>query len=325
MNIENPLISVIVPVYNVSQYLPDCIESIIKQTYENLEIILVDDGSTDSSGEICDKYAQKDPRIKVIHKENGGVASARNNGLKMLTGKYVGFVDSDDTISADMYEKLYLSLKETDSDISVCDCYYCSSPGNHKDPNEDTETFLTFSREEALMEMYAGKYISAFVWNKLFKAEIIRDLRFDTDIHVGEDLLFSSQAIIKSKKICNRSGRYYNYLQRETSAMHRPPDYKFITNYHAHFKILECLKDNGLGHLSKYVDFMIILISIRLVRKVYLSGSIQKEYCVFAKNNLKKHLNKESFLLLSTSAKCKALLIVISWRLYFLSLKILKR
>lgn len=114
------LISIIVPVYNVEQYLDDCLISIINQTYKNLEIILIDDGSTDKSGKICDEYAKKDSRIIVIHKENGGVSSARNAGLRIAKGAYIGFVDPDDWIAEDMYEVLYSNAKKYDADVSVC-------------------------------------------------------------------------------------------------------------------------------------------------------------------------------------------------------------
>lgn len=110
-------ISVIVPVYNVEDYLEECINSILGQTYKNLEIILVDDGSTDNSSKICDIYEKKDKRIKVIHKENGGLSSARNEGLKYRTGEYISFVDSDDFIDKTMYEKLYSAIKKYDADV----------------------------------------------------------------------------------------------------------------------------------------------------------------------------------------------------------------
>ena len=115
-----PKISVIVPVYNVEKYLRKCIESILNQTFREFELILVDDGSTDSSGKICDEYALKDSRIKVIHKENGGASSARNAGLDVAKGEYIGFVDSDDWIEMDMYGELYRLIKENNTDISVC-------------------------------------------------------------------------------------------------------------------------------------------------------------------------------------------------------------
>ena len=131
------LISVIVPVYNIEAYLRKCIDSILAQTYTNLEIILVDDGSTDNSGEICNEYAAKDARIRVIHKGNGGLSSARNTGIDIATGKYIGFVDSDDYLAPDMYEKLLGAIVNNHADISVCNVH-------HVDENEEliSSTFL---------------------------------------------------------------------------------------------------------------------------------------------------------------------------------------
>ena len=117
----NEKISVIVPVYNVENYIQYCLESLVNQTYKNLQIILVDDGSTDSSGYICDKYALKDKRIKVIHKSNGGLSSARNSGMQLADGNYIGFVDSDDFIMPTFYEELYNLLQKYDSDIAECE------------------------------------------------------------------------------------------------------------------------------------------------------------------------------------------------------------
>ena len=117
---ELPLISVIVPVYKVEKYLNQCIESVLAQTYQNLEIILVDDGSPDRSGEICEEYAKKDTRIRVLHKSNGGLSTARNTGLQIISGAYIAFLDSDDYLAPDMYETLYRELIENDADIAVC-------------------------------------------------------------------------------------------------------------------------------------------------------------------------------------------------------------
>ena len=117
---NKPMISIIVPVYNVESYLADCVDSITAQTFKDIEIILVDDGSPDSCGQICDDYAKTDKRIRVIHKQNGGLSDARNAGIQLASGRYLGFIDSDDYIATDMFERLYNSIIETDSDIAMC-------------------------------------------------------------------------------------------------------------------------------------------------------------------------------------------------------------
>ena len=161
----SPLISIIVPVYDVEPYLRKCIDSILIQSYRDLEIILVDDGSPDNCGAICDEYAEKDKRIKVIHKKNGGLSDARNAGLDIATGEYIGFVDSDDWVMPDMYEYLYKAVKEYDADMSVCGYYdywgktisgrYC----------QDIQVYKGQEGIKALLDLKFGNY----VWNKLYK------------------------------------------------------------------------------------------------------------------------------------------------------------
>ena len=140
---KEELISVIIPVYNVEKYIRYCLDSVINQTYKNLEIIIVDDGTKDSSGEIAEEYAAKDSRIKVIHKENGGLSDARNVGLDVATGRYIAFLDSDDVISLDFYEYLYNMIKEKDYDIAECEFFRISS-----DDIENVQKILDEKNEE---------------------------------------------------------------------------------------------------------------------------------------------------------------------------------
>ena len=162
-----PLISVIVPIYNVEKYLPQCIESILRQTYTNLEIILVDDGSPDSCPQICDDYAAKDSRIKVIHQANSGVSAARNSGLKIAKGKYIGFIDGDDYIEPDMYEYLYNLITVYEGNISVCTV-------------TDKPTLIKTQKPLAIpsIKAFTLLYKQSYVCNKLFCARIIKNIRF---------------------------------------------------------------------------------------------------------------------------------------------------
>ncbi len=319
-----PLISVIVPVYNVEDYLEKSVKSILAQTYDNLEIILVDDGSTDSSGSLCDAYAEKDSRIKVIHKENGGVSSARNAGLDAARGELVGFVDSDDTALPNMFERLLQNMKDTGSDISICNIFYCGAQEGDGAKDTGEEKFMTFSAEDAISAMLMRKHFTSSVYNKLFSADLLCDVRFEESIHIGEDLLFCTKAIAKSKKLCLRSGRYYNYYVRASGAMRSIVGEKHTTVYTAHLMISDYLRERGLGHLTKFVDTSIIMTSMKLLRRIYIGKDIQKKYCNFFKTCLKKHLNKESFALLTKGVKFRALIVAVSWRLYFLIMKIVK-
>lgn len=171
------LISVIIPVYNVEKYLNKSIESVIKQTYKELEIILVDDGSTDSSGKICDEFAQKDDRIKVIHKKNGGLSDARNAGISEAKGKYLGFIDSDDYIDKNFYEILYNVLKKYNSDISIC-----KHRETYTDYEENTSKLeikeQVFNTEQALKELLLFGEVNNYAWNKLYKKELFNEINY---------------------------------------------------------------------------------------------------------------------------------------------------
>ncbi|EME3187758.1 glycosyltransferase, partial [Enterococcus faecalis] len=164
-----PKISIIVPVYNVEKYLEKCVRSILAQTFTDFELILVDDGSPDSSGAMCDQFAEQDQRVKVIHKENGGLSDARNAGIEIATGEYLGFVDSDDYIADDMYELLYTNIVKEDADLSICGIY---DVYEGKEPIVKSLIQGTFSREEALLLILQGNIISVHAVNKLYKRKL---------------------------------------------------------------------------------------------------------------------------------------------------------
>ena len=212
-------ISIIVPVYNVERYLGKCINSILNQTFADFELILVDDGSTDRSGYICDDYKKKDNRIKVIHKENGGLSSARNAGLDIAKEKYIGFVDSDDFINKNMYEFLYKDIKVNNSDIAICDYeeVYENEKGiNYQESNSST---LVLTNIEALWKIYDKKgwnYVIA--WNKLYKKYLFDDIRFPIG-KIHEDEMIAHEVLYKANKITYNNKKLYYYLQRENSIM----------------------------------------------------------------------------------------------------------
>lgn len=215
-----PAISVIVPVYNVKEYLSKCIESILSQTYSAFELILVDDGSTDGSGEICDDYASKDPRVRVIHKINGGVSSARNLGLGIVDYEYITFVDSDDYLGKAYLQKLSEAMSHSDADMVV--------GGEIKVENGREQTFSF--RNDILSQKRFSQLFSEYdlqkrcsPWGKLLKTQIIKEvkLEFDEKIHLGEDIIFMFQYISSCKSICLTSSSEYYYIQREGSLTKR--------------------------------------------------------------------------------------------------------
>lgn len=170
-------ISIIIPVYKVEGYLRKCLDSVLAQTYRALEILLVDDGSPDNCGAICDEYAARDDRVRVIHKPNGGLSDARNAGLEAAAGQWIGFVDSDDYIAPDMFEKLYLAASRTGAGIAVCG-YRVVSDAGPAAPPRGVEKELVLERDEAIRLLLEDKRLQNYVWNKLYRAEYWRGVRF---------------------------------------------------------------------------------------------------------------------------------------------------
>lgn len=211
----NLLISVIIPIYNVEEYLDECVQSVINQTYENLDIILVDDGSTDTSGKICDKYGDLDKRIQVIHKKNGGLSDARNAGLLQAKGDIIGFVDGDDYIDKEMYQTLYNLLLE-----NACDIAYCTYQKiGEEDVYIPTKNVEVLSKEEALtyyVKGYKNYRMSPAVWQRIFKKEVIADFKFPVGI-CYEDLVWGAQVYNQCEKVVFVDEQLYYYRIRKNS------------------------------------------------------------------------------------------------------------
>ncbi|EOU1892848.1 glycosyltransferase [Clostridium perfringens] len=210
-----PKISIIVPVYKVENYIHTCVDSILNQRFKDFELILVDDGSPDKCGEICDEYAKKDNRIIVIHKENGGQATARNAALDVASGEYIGFVDSDDYIEPDMYEILYKICVENECDISNCSSIIHF---NKKIVVNGGHNIITHNREEAMKVLMEGFLYDECLWTKLIKRELFEGLRIPTGI-AYEDTAFTYKLFDKANKICCIGEAKYNYIKRENSTM----------------------------------------------------------------------------------------------------------
>ena len=175
----NPVISIIVPVYKVEKQLNKCIESILNQTFKDYELILVDDGSPDNCGHICDEYEKKDSRIKVIHKKNGGLSDARNAGLDIALGKYIGFVDSDDIIHPQMYEKLYNCINKSNLDIVQCKFKRFKSIEEININISDSElNFKEYNSQDAIIDLIDNNKINVNAWNKLYKRELFQNERY---------------------------------------------------------------------------------------------------------------------------------------------------
>lgn len=208
---EQPLITVAVTVYNIRDYLQRSIESVCNQTYSNLEILLVDDGSTDGSEKVCDEYALKDSRIRAIHKKNGGPSEARNLAIEQAKGEYIAFVDGDDWIEPDMYENMYFAMKKADAGLAVC-AYKQVSVNHVQDPTNDM--ILYFDKDEALESFIKEEedvLIQNAAWNKLFKKELLRELRFPVG-KLYEEIVFTTKLLHEADRVVYLNQGYYNYV-----------------------------------------------------------------------------------------------------------------
>lgn len=223
-----PLISVIIPVYNNERYLCECLDSIIAQKYYNIQVITVDDGSTDKSGKILDQYAAKDNRIEVYHIQNAGVSTARNAGLKHALGEYITFVDSDDTVSLDMYNILideFLNKK----DIDIVHCGY---ENRRLDGNSNivlgTNRKYCFNRTEGMLHFIKGDLFTGALWNKVYRKEIINNLQFNETIKINEDVLFNFYAFKNARESVLIDQPLYHYYERENASTKRTDNRKKI-------------------------------------------------------------------------------------------------
>ena len=215
-NESSPLISIIVPVYNVKAYLERCFDSIRGQTYRNLEIIVVDDGSTDGSEDICDEYARLDNRIKVIHQNNAGQSAARNKALSVAQGEFLGFVDADDWIDGDMYEFLYNLVLENHVDISICS-HYVEKQGKTR-VRYSSGVKTVFSRDEAIRALVVDKRVRNYVWDKLFRRQLFNNIRFPIG-RLFEDLAVTYQVFYNSDRIVMEDKPKYHYVVHNESSM----------------------------------------------------------------------------------------------------------
>lgn len=237
-------VSVIVPVYQVEQYLKQCLDSILNQTFKDIEVILIDDGSKDNSGKICDEYALKDNRVKVIHQDNMGLSDARNSGMNMISGKYYMFVDSDDYVSEQMIEKLYTSAVETDADVVCCNFEYFWE-------NNEKVSFSTKQKREELnsSEIFSHRKneknygIWTVAWNKLYKSSSMNSFRFRSG-KIHEDEFWANDIYQKDLKVVTIEDSLYYYRQRHNSIVS-------IKNIQKEFDLIEAFQERMQIYLNQ--------------------------------------------------------------------------
>lgn len=245
------LVSFIIPIYNAEKYLDECIKSIIKQTYSNFELLLVNDGSTDNSAIICDTYANKDSRIKVIHKINGGDSSARNIGLDNAKGEYICFVDADDVIHPKLLETTLSVLMETQQDIII----YRYKLFNNKIiySQNSNNSFFVMSNQEAIKEMLKGQKYRGLMCNKLVHRHYYENIRFPEGRSFGEDTYVTYQVLIECPSVVYLDEIFYYYRQNDKSALHQDVSEKNLEV----FDTYNTMQENLLKHYSNLEKFFV--------------------------------------------------------------------
>lgn len=235
------MISVIVPIYKAEAHLRKCLDSITGQTYRDLQIILVNDGSPDNSGSICEEYAEKDSRIVVIQKENGGVSAARNTGLEAADGEWIGFVDADDWIEPDLYEYLLGMADAHQADVVQCAVAMECGEKSAVLYSVQGDTGVVLSKES--LRSFSGS-----VWNKLYRRGIVKDLRFDRAYSIGEDYLFNAEVLAQTNRVVFASFPKYHYTVLDDSSSHVVPT----------LKMLRSIRETSLLAVEKVKDMPVL-------------------------------------------------------------------
>ncbi|MGY3724077.1 Glycosyl transferase family 2 [Granulicatella balaenopterae] len=279
-------ISVIIPMYNVEPYIAHCLDSLLKQTYTNLEIVLVNDGSSDLTGEIAEQYRKRDQRINIIHIENGGASNARNIGLRHATGEYVLFIDADDYIKNDMIELLFTYSQEYNADVAIA-----RLEGTHQQvfsfQEEENRTIEIWDNEQTLKEMLRTEKVSMFPVAKLIRKEILADLEFDVSLKLAEDAMFLTQLYLKEDiNTIFVNQVLYAYFQREGSAT-KSVDLSYVFDT---IKAYEYIYQQVISHypaLNKELVNRKNWADLEVYDKLVAFGDINEQKCISLERKIK--------------------------------------
>ncbi len=287
-------VSVVLPFYNTGKYLSRCIDSIMKQTYSNYELLLINDGSTDNSGEIAHTWERSDQRIQVIDKENSGVSDSRNWGIERATGEYLFFIDADDWVEPNILELLVAELEQNQSDWSICAIW--KEYSNKKVLSAGHSTGIV-NRDEALISLYNDGYIRPVVWGKLYRLNWIRQnkIYFDTEIHYSEDVLFLTKVLLFSTKISYLEIPLYHYfVDNQESALHRWDknhfNTKMLSKWTAYVKMKKLLEKEYSSEAIVMQEFLASMVEVAR-EMMHLSIANKQKYnnFYFEKHDFIKH------------------------------------
>ena len=324
--VSNPLISIVIPVYNVEKYLSRCIDSVINQTYKNIEIILVDDDSPDNCPKICDDYAKKDKRIKVFHKENGGVSFARNIGINESKGEWITFIDSDDWVEKDYCETMLKIAQKNNADY-VC-CGYNRVYNDHKEIINGDESIKKYNNEEYLLKLLNVQNSYGFCHMKLIKKQNLNKVTFDENIQVGEDALFNASLCQNLSNVIVINKPLYNYNFNSQSVV-RKFDKNYVNKYlDSMISMKEYINKNYsndkvvLQHLYNYVSYHVLLICVNYCYHPLNKNKMKSLKKVCNIELFKKAIKKSNYNDMSITRKIT--LFTLKHKLYFLTALICK-
>ena len=316
------LISIVIPIYNVEKYIEKCIKSVLNLTYKNIEIILVNDGSTDTSGKICESYSEKIDFVHVIHQENKGVSVARKVGLKESRGRYIIFIDSDDWIEKDYVEELYNAIIDTQADMVACG-YYEDYDGFSKTIGDSNGNMKTYSNIDAIKAVNERKDIYSFMWNKIFCREALNELNDSIPIIIGEDYTIVVKCIYKMKKITTISTPLYHYIQRNSGVCNRGFDKKMFDVVENYKNVYIFFRDNGESKLLDSFKCYSLLEEMYYVICMSKNNKYDKRFIRIVTEDTREYLIK--YLLnknVSLGLKCCAIANAINYRLLILGYKL---
>lgn len=306
-----PKITVIVPAYNVEQYISRCINSILGQSHRNLEVIAIDDGSTDGTGFILDEIAKTDSRLTVVHQENAGLVMVREKGIAMATGDFVGFVDGDDAVDSDMYERLLNNLLETDSDISHCGlCVYWDD--NTTELHYGTGKRMVQASADALQDLLQGVIFDSSLCNKLYRRELLPDSCLDLSIQSNEDLLRNFVLFSRAEKIVYEDFCGYQYWSRKNSMSN---DAHVVRRALQIIRARKCIADHAVAEVHSYANQAWLSAVVNAVNILtFVPGAEAEAACRECRATLRA--NRSEIKLLIRRQQLAAWLIIFSLRVH---------
>jgi len=272
------MVSVVVPVYNTKEYLEQCVESILRQTYTNIEVILVDDGSNDGSGDLCEAFRKRDDRIMVIHQKNAGVSSARNAALKAAKGEFIAFVDSDDTVNSRFLEFLIENLIRNDADVSICGLKYTKEKQDIMRRENADAPVMVIEGKEIIKTLLEPNHYEGHLLDKLYRRKAVDGVFFDTDLAICEDMLFNVRCMRQCRKAVYQPIPLYHYFMRQSSACHSSMNDRKLTLFSAYQRAETILEDSGIENLHDMIEARMVYGCFTLFMILAYDKSGRKQY-----------------------------------------------